>query len=713
MEVIETKMEMDDSAGDESIHYMTIRVTPEQEAAMEAFFQINNWPLIKEVGELEIDNDGDASSRVITVHVNPQQETAMAAFFQINSWDLVGDEGEKLMTATGLTADGEEIQVQQIQDLQEVQDGEITSVEEVTAAEAQSIPQIITVYTNSGGSQGVPQIIVQNAGELQNSNLPQIIVQEITLPKNSKMGRNKSQTITIIPSEASRRVTPRGSVKPGDKVHKCNLCGKTFKQTPSFNGHYQSHFGDKPYKCEVCGTGFTLKAALVAHSSIHTGAKPFPCQLCDKSFRRKDDMLSHMRTHTGEKPYECDVCGRRFKYRNQIPKHKRIHTGERPYQCDHCEKRFSSNIHLRRHERTHTGERPFKCTTCGKAFTQYGHLQAHNRIHTDSRPFECQICGRAFREKKVLKKHESIHTMDKPYKCETCGKGFLRQSNMELHAVMHIKDGDEKKVRPKKRKNLTTEEMRQIVFSSVVKVDSGMQTDMEVGEELVVGPSGTFTIKSDMECQTDNIKTEIQEEVIDGSDTLAAFVQFAVENHELLEARRVEEQGRGNLESGQQDTLSTVQGLGGGDYIEVEVEESIQTTDDVKVEEVIGDKITDAHTVEIQTGELCAGNMLIRNAVTGEILNTSIRGISERKSKNSRNCSEQVTVLLQGEDGVEDSVSNEILVSLNQDADEDHKNEEITADGMTIVSTSLPTVIQEDCIVSLPTVVQDEIELDN
>ena len=33
---------------DSSTRFMTIRVTPEQEAAMEAFFQINNWALIKE-----------------------------------------------------------------------------------------------------------------------------------------------------------------------------------------------------------------------------------------------------------------------------------------------------------------------------------------------------------------------------------------------------------------------------------------------------------------------------------------------------------------------------------------------------------------------------------------------------------------------------------------------------------------------------------------
>ena len=33
---------------DSGTRLMTLRVTPEQETAMEAFFQINNWALIKE-----------------------------------------------------------------------------------------------------------------------------------------------------------------------------------------------------------------------------------------------------------------------------------------------------------------------------------------------------------------------------------------------------------------------------------------------------------------------------------------------------------------------------------------------------------------------------------------------------------------------------------------------------------------------------------------
>ena len=296
-------------------------------------------------------------------------------------------------------------------------------------------------------------------------------------------------------------------MKPGDKIHKCHVCGKTFKQSPSFNGHYQSHFGNKPHNCELCGTGFTLKAALVAHMSIHTGEKPFQCTVCLKRFRRKDDLLSHIRTHTGEKPYECEICGKKFKYRNQIPKHKRTHTGERPYKCSFCEKAFTTTIHLKRHERVHTGERPYKCEFCTKAFTQYGHLQAHIRIHTNERPYKCTICGRGFREKKVLKKHEAMHTSERPYKCETCGKGFLRKSNMELHSVMH-QPGREGVPRPRprpKKKNAADAEMREFVenvLSNVVKVETGMQTDNLV--EVVSKP--------------DN----------EAVDNLSAFVDFAV-----------------------------------------------------------------------------------------------------------------------------------------------------------------------------------------
>ena len=47
----EKHLEMEDK--DSGTRFMTLRVTPEQEAAMEAFFQINNWALIKEGIEMK------------------------------------------------------------------------------------------------------------------------------------------------------------------------------------------------------------------------------------------------------------------------------------------------------------------------------------------------------------------------------------------------------------------------------------------------------------------------------------------------------------------------------------------------------------------------------------------------------------------------------------------------------------------------------------
>ncbi|XP_052801317.1 zinc finger protein 239-like [Mya arenaria] len=492
---------------------LTLQVTDDQENALDAFFQINSWPIFKE-------NKGDCGdgSHWLTLQLQPDQEAAIEAFFQINNWTLI--KGVLENESPTKSTDQEMLPNQEHEEKESVVE-EVSGLKEikVTARDNKGHAQVITLYSEDGTptSQGLPQSLIDslNAGgasvNVEHTGAkgsPQVIIQEITLPEGMSLDQglilaNQNPTGTTI-----RRVTPRGSIRPGDKMYKCSVCGKTFKQALSYNGHYLSHFGGKPFKCETCDMGFTLKAALVAHQSIHTGAKPFVCTLCNKGFRRKDDMVAHLRTHTGEKPYECEICGKKFKYRNQIPKHRRGHTGEKPYECVECKKRFTSSIHLTRHIRTHTGERPYKCTVCPKAFTQYGHLQAHLRIHSDERPFECEVCGRKFREKKVMKKHLTLHTAERKFKCQVCGRGFLRQSNLDLHAVMHQKapkDGT-RRPRPRPKKRQPDAEMREFVTNvlcNVSKVDSSIQTEP--------------------------MNTKIKTETLDPSDNLSALVNLAIE----------------------------------------------------------------------------------------------------------------------------------------------------------------------------------------
>ncbi|KAL4225145.1 hypothetical protein ACF0H5_015838 [Mactra antiquata] len=560
MDVETIQLALDDGiVNSDETFIVTVQISAEQESAMEAFFQINSWQLIKEMRE-EHEESGLVS---LSLKVTAEQEAALYAFFQINSWNVTCIKaGQSVSNVSNVvTVDGEQTQTLHVEENQQIEtsnnEEETTTVEEVsglqminvTTTDTDGKPQVITVFAESGKSSDIPASLLNELGagstvSEEGREMPQVIIQEITLPEG--MSLDQGLVIANPGLNVVKRITPRGSIRPGDKIHKCQVCGKTFKQLQSYNGHYQSHFGAKPYKCTVCNKGFTLKAALVSHQSIHTGAKPFVCTLCNKGFRRKDDMMSHLRTHTGEKPYECDICGKKFKYRNQIPKHRRAHTGERPYKCEHCQKRFTSNIHLSRHIRTHTGERPYKCEYCPKAFTQYGHLQAHTRIHTDERPFPCEVCGRRFREKKVMKRHVALHSSERKFKCEVCGRGFLRQSNLDLHAVMHQKgpkEGGIRRSRPKPKKKQAETQMRAFVanvLSNVKKVDSSMQTDNYV--------NGV----TDFDAATS------------ANDNLAALVNLAVEQDSN---KVVKEEEMSNIDCEDQQFTLVMQDDGSGGYL--------------------------------------------------------------------------------------------------------------------------------------------------
>jgi KRAB domain-containing zinc finger protein len=45
---------------------------------------------------------------------------------------------------------------------------------------------------------------------------------------------------------------------------------------------------------------------------MHAGDKLYKCDICDKGFRQREDLQRHIRTHTGDKPYKCHICGKGF-----------------------------------------------------------------------------------------------------------------------------------------------------------------------------------------------------------------------------------------------------------------------------------------------------------------------------------------------------------------------------------------------------------------
>ncbi|EGT41266.1 hypothetical protein CAEBREN_30915 [Caenorhabditis brenneri] len=138
--------------------------------------------------------------------------------------------------------------------------------------------------------------------------------------------KSKDDSAFIMRDEASRAKQMQ---------YPCTLCGQAFAVHDRLAKHIASRHrqrsctlddASKVHKCNMCPKSFARSDMLTRHMRLHTGAKPYSCPTCNQVFSRSDHLSTHLRTHTGEKPYACPLCNYSASRRDMISRHMRTHS---------------------------------------------------------------------------------------------------------------------------------------------------------------------------------------------------------------------------------------------------------------------------------------------------------------------------------------------------------------------------------------------------
>ncbi|XP_004835126.1 zinc finger protein 445 [Heterocephalus glaber] len=71
-------------------------------------------------------------------------------------------------------------------------------------------------------------------------------------------------------------------------------------QRSVFTGLQDTRPGNKCHRCSICGKAFSKGSLLINHKRFHTRERPFKCRVCGKTFRWSSNLARHMKNHIRE-----------------------------------------------------------------------------------------------------------------------------------------------------------------------------------------------------------------------------------------------------------------------------------------------------------------------------------------------------------------------------------------------------------------------------
>ena len=205
----------------------------------------------------------------------------------------------------------------------------------------------------------------------------------------------------------------------GEKRFQCNNCEKLFGFKHSLDNHLATHTDKRPFECVMCNLTFKTRGDLLRHLKKHNSpvTKLHKCQVCGKSYGQSNQLRKHIQTHSGTKAHNCMQCSYSSLSAGTMKIHNLTHTElYKLHKCDQCAVSFNTVIKLRAHKVSHLTEKRFRCTICDYKSKRKFQLKKHMKhVHTESEetPLQCKLCTFTSTYVAHLKQHISRVHMSK------------------------------------------------------------------------------------------------------------------------------------------------------------------------------------------------------------------------------------------------------------------------------------------------------------
>ena len=227
-----------------------------------------------------------------------------------------------------------------------------------------------------------------------------------------------------------------------EKIHKCNICLRSFAYLGRFKLHLAQHANTKKvtkmkYRCPVCSKEFVSFVWLKCHSQNSHNLKDVSKH--EAKIKVQNTADSQQLPNTLPEPQTCEQMAKSKGQASRAAKPSRVRlldkqnmNGNSPNDVGHKAKKnqCTVNYNLVKNKKMHSREMLDHC-------------------NPEAQTFKCNECETTFTNSKLLKEHESTHHQGEPmpnnpksddenmHKCSKCDRAFKSWHGMRRHFVVH------------------------------------------------------------------------------------------------------------------------------------------------------------------------------------------------------------------------------------------------------------------------------------